>query len=211
MVSDGRELPRHCPRMQTHRAASHTKVIEKTQVGQLAIAGGEPAFRDVLHVGRPNIGNRQRLSERIHDLLDRRWLTNNGQYVQEFERQVASRIGVRHCVAVCNGTIGLEIAIRALELRGEVIVPSFTFAATVHALRWLGITPSLLRRGSTDPYDGFSTRRGTRDAADNGAASGARLGRSVQRQRACRDCQATRSASALRRRSRVRLLGTRAA
>jgi dTDP-4-amino-4,6-dideoxygalactose transaminase len=113
----------------------------KTAVDQLAVAGGQPAFLDIVHVGRPNVGDRRRLAERIDDLLTRRWLTNNGQYVQEFERQVAERLGARHVVAVCNGTIALEIAIRALELSGDVILPSFTFAATAHALRWLGITP----------------------------------------------------------------------
>jgi dTDP-4-amino-4,6-dideoxygalactose transaminase len=113
----------------------------KTGLDQLAVAGGDAAFRDIIHVGRPNIGDRERLAERIDDLLNRRWLTNNGQYVQEFERRVADRLGAQHVVAVCNGTVALEIAIRALELSGEVIVPSFTFAATVHALRWLGITP----------------------------------------------------------------------
>ena len=117
------------------------RMTPKTRVAELAVAGGEPVFRETIHVGRPNIGNRQRLRERIDDLLDRRWLTNNGQYVQEFERRVARRIGVRHVVAVCNGTVALEIAVRALGLTGEVIVPSFTFAATVHALHWLGITP----------------------------------------------------------------------
>ena len=77
--------------------------------------------------------------ERINDVFDRRWLTNNGIYVQEFEKEVALRAGVRHCVAMCNATVALEIAIRALELRGEVIVPSFTFVATAHALQWQGI------------------------------------------------------------------------
>ena len=117
------------------------RMTPKTGVAELAVAGGEPMFRQTIHVGRPNIGDRQRLRERIDDLLDRRWLTNNGQYVQEFERRVALRIGVRHVVAVCNGTVALEIAVRALGLTGEVIVPSFTFAATVHALHWLGVTP----------------------------------------------------------------------
>jgi len=117
------------------------RMTPKTRVAELAVAGGEPMFQQTIHVGRPNIGDRQRLRERIDDLLDRRWLTNNGQYVQEFERQVAQRIGVRHVVAVCNGTVALEIAMRALGLSGEVIVPSFTFAATVHALQWLGLTP----------------------------------------------------------------------
>jgi dTDP-4-amino-4,6-dideoxygalactose transaminase len=117
------------------------RVNVKTTADQLTVAGGEPAFHDVVHVGRPNIGNRERLVERIDDLLNRRWLTNNGQYVQEFERRVADRLGAQHVIAICNGTVALEIAIRALDLRGEVIVPSFTFAATVHALQWLGITP----------------------------------------------------------------------
>jgi len=113
----------------------------KTRLSELAISGDTPAFAEKLHVGRPNIGDRQRLIERINDLLDRRWLTNNGPYVQEFERRIADMIGVRHCVAVCNGTVGLQIAIRAAGLNGEAIVPSMTFIATAHALLWQGITP----------------------------------------------------------------------
>jgi len=107
----------------------------------LAIFGGTPAFKDALHVGQPNIGNRQRFAERVNDILDRRWLTNGGEYVNEFERRVAEITGVEHCIAMCNATIGLEIVIRALELTGEVIVPSFTFIASAHALQWQGITP----------------------------------------------------------------------
>ncbi|MBM2827689.1 MAG: dTDP-4-dehydro-6-deoxyglucose aminotransferase [Actinobacteria bacterium] len=107
----------------------------------LAIFGSPPAFREKIHVGRPNIGNRERLLSRINEILDRRWLTNNGIYVQEFEREIARLAGVRHCIAACNGTIALEIVIRALGLEGEVIVPSFTFVATAHALQWQEITP----------------------------------------------------------------------
>jgi dTDP-4-amino-4,6-dideoxygalactose transaminase len=94
-----------------------------------------------LHVGRPNIGSRQPLLKRIDDILDQRRLSNNGKYVQEFEKRVAELLGVKHCVATCNATIGLEIASRALGLKGEVIVPSFTFVATAHSLQWQGITP----------------------------------------------------------------------
>lgn len=113
----------------------------KVKTHKLAILGGTPAFPEPLHVGRPNIGNRQRLLERIDDMLDRRWFTNNGPYVQEFERRIAEYVGVKHCVAMCNATIALEIAIRAAGLHGEVIVPSFTFIATAHALQWQEITP----------------------------------------------------------------------
>src|ERR1051325_10277010 len=107
----------------------------------LAILGGEPTFKEKLHVGRPNIGNRARLMERINDILDSRWLTNSGRYEKEFEKRVADLCGVNHCIAMCNGTVALEIAIRALGLTGGVIVPSFTFIATAHALQWQEITP----------------------------------------------------------------------
>jgi len=113
----------------------------KKTMDDLAIFGGAPAFREKLHVGRPNIGDRERLLGRINDMLDSRWLSNNGPYVQELEQRISGMIGAKHCIAMCNGTIALEIAIRALELKGEVIVPSFTFVATAHALQWQEITP----------------------------------------------------------------------
>lgn len=116
----------------------------KTPAGlprQLAILGGSPAFPAPLHVGRPNLADRARFMARMNEVLDRNWLTNNGPFVREFEQRVANHLGVKHCIAVCNATIGLELAIRASGLRGEVIVPSYTFIATAHALQWQEITP----------------------------------------------------------------------
>lgn len=113
----------------------------KTDLEDLAIFSGKPAYEEKLHVGRPNIGDRERLMMRINDMLDRRWLTNNGPYVHEFEEKMKALLGVRHCIPMCNATVALEIAIRALGMGGEVIVPSFTFIATAHALQWQEITP----------------------------------------------------------------------
>lgn len=113
----------------------------KENIDDLAIFGGTPTFQETLHVGRPNLGDRERLLKRINDMLDRKWLSNNGPYVQEFERRISDMIGVRNCISMCNGTVALEIAIRSLELKGEVILPSFTFVATAHALQWQEITP----------------------------------------------------------------------
>lgn len=107
----------------------------------LAVNGAAPAFDEMLHVGRPNMGDRDAFMAYAADIFDRRWLSNNGPLVQEFEAEVARHLGVKHCVAMCNGTIALEIAIRALGLDGEVIVPSYTFVATAHALQWQSITP----------------------------------------------------------------------
>lgn len=113
----------------------------KRQLEDLAQFGGPAAFTETLHVGRPNIGDRERLLARINDMLDRRWLTNHGVFVAELEQRLAAYLGVKHCVAMCNGTVALEIAARALGLSGEVIVPAFTFVATAHALQWQEITP----------------------------------------------------------------------
>jgi dTDP-4-amino-4,6-dideoxygalactose transaminase len=110
-------------------------------MSDFAILGGAPAFAEPMHVGRPNIGDRDRLMERIAGVIDGRWLTNDGPLVHELEAAVAEALGVPHCIAMCNGTVALEIAIRAAGLGGEVIVPPFTFVATAHALQWQEITP----------------------------------------------------------------------
>src|SRR4030067_862907 len=58
-------------------------------------------------------------------------------------------VGVNHCIAMCNATIALEIATRALGMRGELIIPSMTFIATAHSLQWQEITPVFC---DVDPY-----------------------------------------------------------
>src|SRR6187401_2180571 len=113
----------------------------KTSFKELAILGGLPVFVEPVHVGRPNIGDREQCLRRANEMLDRNWLTNRGPFVQEFEQRIAAMMGVSHCIAMCNATVALEIAIRAAGLSGDVIVPSFTFIATAHALQWQEITP----------------------------------------------------------------------
>lgn len=115
------------------------KAVESSR--DLAIFGAPPMFASPLHVGRPNIGDRERFLARVSRMLDSGWLSNNGPMAQELEAKIAAFLGVRNCVAMCNGTIALEIATRALDLTGEVIVPSYTFVATAHALQWQEITP----------------------------------------------------------------------
>ena len=113
----------------------------KKSIEDLAIFGGKAEFTELLHVGAPNIGNRDQLFERINDLLSRKRLTNRGPFVVELEKKLSEFIGVKHVIAMCNGTVALEIAIRALEMNNEVILPAMTFIATAHALQWQKIRP----------------------------------------------------------------------
>jgi dTDP-4-amino-4,6-dideoxygalactose transaminase len=113
----------------------------KKSFEELAVFTGQPAFATPLHVGTPGAVDNDAFLERVQDVLERRWFTNDGPFVQEFERLVAEETGVEHCIALCNGTLALELAFRASELTGEVILPSFTFVATAHALLWHGLTP----------------------------------------------------------------------
>src|SRR5690349_16645981 len=109
----------------------------KQKINDIALFGAPPLFSDNLHVGRPNIGDQQHFLARVGDMFERRWLTNNGPYLQQLESALAKYLNVKHCILICNATVALEIGARALDLKGEVIVPSFTFIATAHALQWL--------------------------------------------------------------------------
>ncbi len=94
-----------------------------------------------LHVGSPNPGDRAIFDRLVDQIFQRQWFTNNGELVREFEAMLCDYLGVRHCIPVCNATVGLQLACQALELTGEVIVPAFTFVATPHAVCWERLTP----------------------------------------------------------------------
>jgi hypothetical protein len=70
--------------------------------------GGPPAFGELLHVGRPNIGDRGRFIARINDMFDRRWLSNDGPFAQELEQKIATLLGVKHLSGnvQCDGGFG---------------------------------------------------------------------------------------------------------
>lgn len=110
-----------------------------------------------IHVGSPNLVEESRLFSDLYDILKKRWFTNNGDYVRYFEKRLAEKLGVKHCVVVSNATTGLEIALKACGVVGEVIVPSFTFIATNSALRWLNIKPVFcdvsLEDHNIDPFE----------------------------------------------------------
>ncbi|MFD9905951.1 aminotransferase class I/II-fold pyridoxal phosphate-dependent enzyme [Streptomyces sp. NPDC059063] len=130
--------------------------MRKRGTEDLALFGGPPAFRRNRRVGRPNQGDRERFWERMNQALDSEWLSNMGPLHDEFEARVAQLAGVRHCVALSNATVGLQLlvadAATGAEPGDEVIVPALTFPATAHAVRWLGLRPVVC---DVDPLTGL--------------------------------------------------------
>ena len=113
----------------------------KHSLPDLACFGGAPTFDRALHVAHASTARKERFYRLLDGVFERGQFTNDGPLVQELEERIAARLGVKHCMAICNGTAALEIAMRACGMQGEVIVPSFTFVATAHALQWQGIRP----------------------------------------------------------------------
>jgi dTDP-4-amino-4,6-dideoxygalactose transaminase len=90
---------------------------------------------------RPRLPDRERFTGLLDAIFAARWFTNDGEVVRALEARLERWLGGRFCAACCNGTVALQIALRSLDLRGEVITTPFTFPATVHAIEWNGLTP----------------------------------------------------------------------
>jgi dTDP-4-amino-4,6-dideoxygalactose transaminase len=108
--------------------------------GPPAILGGSPVFPDGLPFVRPAIPEAEAVLDRIRNVLDTGMLTN-GPLVRELEERAAEYLGVRQCIAVASCTAGLMLVLRAANLSGDIILPSFTFAATAHAVVWNQLRP----------------------------------------------------------------------
>jgi dTDP-4-amino-4,6-dideoxygalactose transaminase len=115
-------------------------MITPTPTDFPAVAGGVPIFPEGLPLSRPSIADSDAVARDVESIV-RSGLLTNGPYVRRLEARAAEYLGVRHCVAVSSCTSGLMLVLRAAELTGEVIVPSFTFAATAHAVDWNGLRP----------------------------------------------------------------------
>ncbi len=106
-----------------------------------AIAGGHPVFPEGLALVRPSVPDADRLAEELRKIFASGILTN-GPTVAELESRAAEFLGVPHCVAVASCTAGLMLVLKASDLTGDVVLPSFTFAATAHAVVWNGLRPA---------------------------------------------------------------------
>ena len=122
----------------------------------LALFGAPPVFDTPRHVNRPAAPDRAAFDAMMDAVWERRWFTNDGPLVQELERRLSAFLDVPHCVLTSNATAGLDLVMQCLGIRGEVLLPSYTFISTAHLLALRGLTPVFCEVGTDmalDPAD----------------------------------------------------------
>jgi dTDP-4-amino-4,6-dideoxygalactose transaminase len=95
----------------------------------------------MIPVTKPFLPPIEEYQEYIQGIWNRNWLTNNGPLVNELELRLKEYLQVRHLLFLGNGTIALQIAIKALGLKGEIITTPFSYVATTSSIVWEGCTP----------------------------------------------------------------------
>ena len=84
-------------------------------------------------------------------IWESRWLTNNGGFHQQLEKELADYLGVKYISLFSNGTLPLITALQALSITGEVITTPYSFVATSHSIWWNGLKPVFV---DVDPVSG---------------------------------------------------------
>ena len=94
-----------------------------------------------IFVTRPSLPPLEDFINYLKDIWGSKWLTNQAKYHQQFERELAEYLGVKHISLFVNGTLALISSLQVLRITGEVITTPYSFIATTHALHWNSIKP----------------------------------------------------------------------
>lgn len=94
-----------------------------------------------IYVTQPSLAPLEEYVDLLKGVWDRGILTHNGPLVQQLEKEISKKLGMENFIAVSNGTIAIQMAIKALELKGEIITTPFTWVATLSAIQWEGCVP----------------------------------------------------------------------
>jgi dTDP-4-amino-4,6-dideoxygalactose transaminase len=95
----------------------------------------------MIPVTKPFLPPKEEYDQLLNQIWQRNWLTNNGPLVNELELKLKDYLNVNHLLYTSNGTIALQMAIKALELHGEIITTPFSYIATTSSIVWENCTP----------------------------------------------------------------------
>ena len=95
----------------------------------------------MINVTKSDLPPFEEYSKYLKRIWKSKWLTNNGEFVQLLEKRLEEYLKVENLVLVTNGTLALQLALKALDIKGEIITTPFTFSATTNVILWEGFTP----------------------------------------------------------------------
>ncbi|KRT14182.1 aminotransferase DegT [Pedobacter ginsenosidimutans] len=95
----------------------------------------------MIPVTKPFLPKQADFKSYVSSIWARQWLTNNGPLVNELELKLQQYLELPHLLYVTNGTIALQLAIQALDVKGEIITTPFSFVATTSSIVWQGCKP----------------------------------------------------------------------
>ncbi|MEX1015017.1 MAG: DegT/DnrJ/EryC1/StrS family aminotransferase, partial [Candidatus Paceibacterota bacterium] len=95
----------------------------------------------MINVTKTFLPPREEYATYLDEIWERGWVTNHGPLLQKLERELKEYLGVKHLFLVSNGTIALQVAIKALGLKGEIITTPFSYVATTSSIVWEGCSP----------------------------------------------------------------------
>ena len=104
----------------------------------------------MIQVTKPFLPAPELYNNYLKGIWERQWLTNHGPLVQELEKELKNYLGVRHLIYVNNGTIALQIALKALAVKGDIITTPFSYVATTNSILWEGCKPVFADIKKTD-------------------------------------------------------------
>lgn len=95
----------------------------------------------MINVTKPYLPSKEKFKKYVDDIFNSCWLTNNGRVLQTLESRLKNYLGVKNVILVNNGSLALQVAYKALGLKGDVLTTPFSFAATTSTLAWEGLKP----------------------------------------------------------------------
>lgn len=111
--------------------------------------------KDIITVTSPLLPDLEEFNAMLKEIWDSRWITNNGQFHKQLEKELAEYLGVPYVSLFTNGTLPLLTALQALRVTGEVITTPYSFVATTHCIWWSGCRPVFVdidpATGNLDP------------------------------------------------------------
>ena len=111
----------------------------------------------MITITKPDLPDLEKYIKYLKKIWASRWMTNNGEFVQLLEKELERYLKVRNLLLIANGTLALQLTLKAFKLKGEIITTPFTFSATTNVIVWEGLTPVFAdidpERFNIDPKD----------------------------------------------------------